>query len=62
MRLFFVRHGQSGANTLNVISDQVLDSPITDLGWQQEVALAKSLSQPYFSEMFYFYYLFPVDR
>lgn len=51
MRLFFVRHGQSGVNTLNVISDQVLDSPITDLGWQQGVALTNSLPQSHFSAM-----------
>jgi probable phosphoglycerate mutase len=46
MRLYFVRHGQSEANVLRVISNRDLPHPLTELGRQQAVALAERLSVP----------------
>ena len=44
MRIYFVRHGESVANTLRVISNRELPHPLTDLGCQQSAGLAESLS------------------
>lgn len=44
MRLYFVRHGQSEANVLRVISNRDLPHHLTDLGRQQVEALAQSLA------------------
>jgi broad specificity phosphatase PhoE len=44
MRLYFVRHGQSEANVLKVISNRGLIHPLTDLGRQQAAQLAQSLA------------------
>ena len=43
MRLYFVRHGQSEANVLEVISNRGRVHPLTDLGRQQAAQLAQSL-------------------
>jgi broad specificity phosphatase PhoE len=44
MRIYFVRHGQSEANVLRVISNRELPHHLTDLGRQQAEALAQSLA------------------
>ena len=44
MRLYFVRHGQSEANVLRVISNRDLPHHLTDMGRQQAEALARSLA------------------
>lgn len=44
MRLYFVRHGQSVANTLRVISNRNLPHPLTEVGRQQATDLAAALS------------------
>jgi broad specificity phosphatase PhoE len=44
MKLYFVRHGQSEANVLNVISNRGLVHPLTELGRQQAAQLAQSLA------------------
>ncbi len=44
MRLYFVRHAQSEANTQMVISNRDLPHPLTELGRQQAEALARSLA------------------
>ncbi len=44
MRIYFVRHGQSEANVQMVISNRDLFHPLTELGWQQAEALARSLA------------------
>ena len=44
MRLYFVRHGQSEANVLRVISNRDLPHHLTDLGRQQAEALAQSMA------------------
>ena len=44
MRLYFVRHGQSEANVLRVISNRDLPHGLTELGMQQAAALAQSLA------------------
>jgi len=44
MRLYFVRHGQSEANVLEVISNRGRVHPLTDLGRQQAAQLAQSLA------------------
>lgn len=43
MKLYFVRHGQSEANVLQVISNRALPHPLTELGRQQAAQLAQSL-------------------
>ncbi len=43
MRLYFVRHGESEANLLNVISNRESPFGLTALGKQQAQALAESL-------------------
>ena len=45
MRLYFVRHGQSGANVLRVISNRGLVHPLTELGRQQAAQLTQSLAE-----------------
>lgn len=44
MKLYFVRHGQSEANVLKVISNRGLVHPLTELGRQQAAQLAQSLA------------------
>jgi probable phosphoglycerate mutase len=44
MRIYFVRHGQSEANVLRVISNRDLPHHLTDLGRQQAEALARLLA------------------
>ncbi len=44
MRLYFVRHGQSEANLLKVISNRGRVHPLTALGRQQAAELAHSLA------------------
>ena len=44
MRIYFVRHGQSAANVLRVISNRNLSHHLTDLGRQQAEALARSFT------------------
>ncbi len=44
MRIYFVRHSQSEANVLRVISNRDLPHHLTDLGRQQAEALARSLA------------------
>lgn len=44
MKLYFVRHGQSEANVLQVISNRALMHPLTELGRQQAAQLAQSLA------------------
>jgi probable phosphoglycerate mutase len=43
MRLYFVRHGESQANLLRIISNRDLPHPLTDKGRQQAHALAEQL-------------------
>jgi broad specificity phosphatase PhoE len=43
MKLYFVRHGQSEANVLKVISNRGLQHPLTDLGREQAAQLAQAL-------------------
>ena len=43
MRLYCVRHGQSEANVLQVISNRDQPHPLTELGRQQAAQLAQSL-------------------
>jgi len=45
MRLHFVRHGESEANALRVISNRGLVHPLTELGRQQAAQLAQSLAK-----------------
>ncbi|HTP10168.1 MAG TPA: histidine phosphatase family protein [Anaerolineae bacterium] len=44
MRIYFVRHGQSEANVLRVISNRDLLHHLTDVGRQQAETLARSLA------------------
>lgn len=44
MQIYFVRHAQSEANVLRVISNRDLPHPLTALGRQQAEALARSLT------------------
>ncbi len=44
MRLYFVRHGQSEANVLRVISNRDLPHPLTEVGREQAAQLAQSLT------------------
>jgi probable phosphoglycerate mutase len=44
MKIYFVRHGQSEANVLRVISNRDLPHHLTDLGRQQAETLARSLA------------------
>lgn len=52
MRFYFVRHGQSVANTLRVISNRNLPHPLTELGRQQAAALAQSLAGVAFTHIY----------
>lgn len=44
MRLYFVRHGESEANTLHEVSNRGYRHPLTTKGREQAIALAQSLS------------------
>jgi probable phosphoglycerate mutase len=44
MRIYFVRHGQSEANVLRVISNRDLPHSLTDVGLRQAEALARTLA------------------
>jgi broad specificity phosphatase PhoE len=44
MKLYFVRHGQSEANTRHIISNRASPFALTSLGLEQAHALARSLS------------------
>ena len=44
MRLYFVRHGQSEANVQSVISNRDVPHPLTELGRQQAVQLARAMA------------------
>lgn len=52
MRIYFVRHGQSVANTARVISNRNLPHPLTELGRQQATALAQSLAAVKFEQIY----------
>ncbi len=43
MRLFFIRHGESIANTLEIISNRDMPHPLTEAGRRQAVKLAGKL-------------------
>jgi probable phosphoglycerate mutase len=45
LRLFFIRHGESVANVLNIISNRGFQHPLTALGEQQANELAAALQQ-----------------
>lgn len=45
MRFYFVRHGESEANDLGIISNRGLSYGLTELGRQQAQALAESLAR-----------------
>lgn len=51
-KLYFVRHGESEANTLRVISNREHPHALTELGRQQARALAESLSAVPVSSIF----------
>ncbi|MGD0766704.1 MAG: histidine phosphatase family protein [Tepidisphaeraceae bacterium] len=44
MRVWFVRHGESEANVLNVFSNRGWKHPLTELGRKQTATLAETLS------------------
>ncbi len=44
MKLYFVRHGQSEANVMRIISNRNLAHPLTDVGREQAAHLARSLA------------------
>jgi probable phosphoglycerate mutase len=52
MRLCFVRHGESEANVLKVISNRGLIHPLTDLGREQAAQLARSLADVHFARIY----------
>jgi len=52
MRLYFVRHGQSEANVLKVISNRGLMHPLTELGRAQAAQLAQSLADVDFARIY----------
>jgi probable phosphoglycerate mutase len=58
MKITFTRHGQSLANTLQIISNRDLPHPLTDLGRQQAEALSQTLSRTRFERI----YTSPVPR
>lgn len=43
MALYFIRHGQSEANLINVFAGRSSDSPLTELGRQQALLAAQQL-------------------
>jgi broad specificity phosphatase PhoE len=51
MKLYFVRHGESEANTLSVISNRGLRYGLTDVGRQQAAALAARLKDIRFAKI-----------
>ena len=52
MRLYFVRHGESEANTLGIISNRGLMYGLTDTGRRQAAALAARLKDVRFASMY----------
>ena len=52
MMLYFVRHGESEANTLGVISNRGLRFGLTDTGRQQAAALAEKLAGIRFAKLY----------
>jgi broad specificity phosphatase PhoE len=52
MRLYFVRHAQSEANVLRIISNRDLPHHLTNLGRQQAEALARSLADVPFAAIY----------
>jgi broad specificity phosphatase PhoE len=52
MRLYFVRHGESEANTLGIISNRGLMYGLTDAGRQQAAALAARLKDIRFARIY----------
>ena len=52
MRLYFVRHGQSEANVLRVMSNRGSKHGLTEVGRQQVQALASSLEGSSFGRLF----------
>jgi broad specificity phosphatase PhoE len=51
MKLYFVRHGESEANTLGIISNRGLMYGLTDTGHQQAAALAAKLKDIRFARL-----------
>lgn len=58
MKITFTRHGQSLANTLQIISNHNLPHPLTELGRQQAETLSQTLSRTRFERI----YTSPVPR
>jgi len=52
MRIYFVRHGESDANVLRVISNRNLPHGLTERGQQQVEDLAKVISRISFRQLF----------
>jgi 2,3-bisphosphoglycerate-dependent phosphoglycerate mutase len=52
MRLYFVRHGESVANTAGIISNRALPHPLTDKGRQQAQGLAQKLRNESVAKIF----------
>ena len=52
MKLYFVRHGQSEANTLHIISNRASPLGLTPLGKEQARNLAKTLSNVPFTAVY----------
>lgn len=52
MKLYFIRHGQSEANTLHVISNRESPFGLTDLGKDQAAALANVLKEIPFTAVY----------
>lgn len=52
MRIYFVRHGESQANLLHIISNRDLPHGLTDLGRQQAQRLADALSGAGLTELY----------
>lgn len=52
MRVLFVRHGESTANTLHVFSNRQADHPLTEKGRVQATTLANQLSNKDLSDFF----------
>jgi broad specificity phosphatase PhoE len=44
MRLYLIRHGESEANTLEIISNRDMPHPLTEAGRRQAMALAEKLT------------------
>ena len=52
MKLYFVRHGESEANTRHIISNRAAQLGLTSLGIQQAKALAEKLSDVHITAIF----------